>query len=264
MRTILGYTMRSFIAFLCLLVAILISTNIIIQQQKDDGLILNISGRQRMLTQKMIKEALICFNLSARDGQEDLKKWQEELLSTMELFESILYALKDGGKVPIDPQQIAQFRECPPAATQEIAIQLEKVFLVWVSIKNSLDKAIYSRFTDVDAINYLINNNIALLEAMDRGVLLMQYNAERNVKLMSQIQSVAIAVGVVIVIFSMFMIKLNIVDPINDFTQAAESISMGKLHSEIRPSGLKEIMELSKSMDRLRISTIKMMRMINK
>ncbi|MBF0412858.1 MAG: type IV pili methyl-accepting chemotaxis transducer N-terminal domain-containing protein [Desulfamplus sp.] len=263
MRTILGYTMRSFIAFLSLLTAILISTNMITRQQKDDGLILNISGIQRMLTQKMVKEALICFNLAARNRQNDLKDWKEQLLLTMKLFESILYALKDGGKVPLN-YEMTQFRQCPPAPTKEIDIQLEKVFLVWVSIKNNIDKSIYSEFTDIDAMNYVINNNIELLEEMDRGVLLMQYNAERNVKLMAQIQSVAIGAGVVIVIFSMFMIKTNIVDPINYFIKTAESMSMGKLNSELKTSGLKEIAALSQSMNRLRISTIKMMEMLNR
>lgn len=261
MKTILGYNMRSFIAFLCLLTAILISTNIIIKLQKDDGLILNISGIQRMLTQKMVKEGLICFNLASRNRHDELKIWQDQLLETMHIFESTLYTLKNGGEITLSSHQV---RQCPPAATQQISDQIEKVFLVWVSIKNNIDKVIYSKFSDIDAMNYVVNNNMELLDEMDKAVLLMQYNAEQNVKLMSQIQSFAVAAGVVIVIFSMFMIKLNIVDPIKDFIDVAESMSMGRLHSELRTSGLKEIVELSQSMNRLRISTIKMMQMLNR
>lgn len=265
MRTILGYTMRSFIAFLCLLTAILISTHMITKQQKNDGLLLNISGRQRMLTQKMVKEALICFNLAARNRHKDLKNWKEQLLSTMKLFESILYALKDGGKVPLN-YDMTEFRQCPPAATKDIGVQLEKVFIIWISMKNNIDKSLYSEFTDIDSMNYVINNNMELLQEMDKGVLLMQYNAEHNVQLMALIQSVAVAAGVIIILFSMFMIKANIVEPIQYFTEAAESMSMGKLDYEIRTrtSGLKEIEALSKSMNRLRITTIKVINMVKK
>ena len=263
MRTILGYNMRSFVAFICLLAAILVSTNIIIKKQKDDGLLLNVSGRQRMLTQQMVKEVLICFNIAVRNKQDELEVWKKKLLSTMELFQSILYALEDGGKVPVN-LPMSEFRECPPPATKEIADQIAKVFFIWVSIKNNIDKAIYSEFSDIDSMNYIINNNMSLLEEIDKAVLLMQYNAERKVKLMSQIQTVAIGAGVIIVIFSIVMIKRNIVDPIQDFTEAAESMSMGKLDYKLKSSDLKEIAALSQSMNRLRISTIKIMEMINR
>lgn len=258
MRTILGYTMRSFIAFLCLLTAILISTTMITKQQKDDGLLLNISGNQRMLTQKMTKEALICFNLAGKNRQEDMEKWKEQVFSTMKVFESTLYALKDGGRVPLN-FAMTEFRQCPPAATKEIDIQLEKVFSIWISIKNNIDRLLYSESTDVDAMNYLVNNNMSLLEEMDKAVLLMQYNAERKVKLMAQIQIVSIAVGIFIVIFSIIMMKINIVNPIKYITKAAEAMSISNLNYELKTSGLREIEALAESMNRLRISTMKAM-----
>lgn len=263
MRTILGYIMRSFIAFLCLLTAILISTTQITKQQKDDGLILNISGRQRMLTQQMVKETLICFNLAARNRQSDLERLKAQVFSTMKVFESTLYALKDGGKVPLN-FNMTQFRECPPAATKEIDLQLEHVFSIWISIKNNIDKLLYSGCTDVEPMNYVINNNMELMEEMDKAALLMQYNAERKVKLMAQIQVVSIVVGIIIIIFSILMIKVNIVNPLNYITEAAESMSMGNLNYDLKRSGLKEIVALSQSMDRLRISTKKVLERLNR
>ncbi|MBF0467354.1 MAG: type IV pili methyl-accepting chemotaxis transducer N-terminal domain-containing protein [Desulfamplus sp.] len=267
MRTILGYTMRSFIAFLCLMTAIFLSTTQITNQQKDDSFILNISGRQRMLVQKIVKDILICFNLvsnqKANKKNDDVKIWKEQVLSSIKVFESTLYALKDGGKVPVDIG-MTQFRECPPAVRGAINTQLEKVFIVWISLKNNIDRIIYSEFTDISAINYVINNNMKLLEEMDSAGLLMQYNAEDKVRLMAKIQAASIMVGVAIVIFSMFMTKINIVDPIKYFTEAAESMSMGDLKHELRTADkLKELSELSRSMNRLRISTIKMMERLN-
>ncbi|MBF0257542.1 MAG: type IV pili methyl-accepting chemotaxis transducer N-terminal domain-containing protein [Desulfamplus sp.] len=255
--------MRSFIAFLCLLTAIFISTTQITKLQRDDSLILNISGRQRMFSQKIIKEVLICFNLAANKKNKALDTWKEQALSTMKVFEATLYALKDGGQVPVDIG-MTQFRECPPAVTAEINTQLEKVFAIWILVKNNIDRTIYSEFTDINAINYVIDNNMKLLEEIDKTCLLMQYNAEHKVRLMAQIQAVSIMVGVAIVIFSIFMIKTNIVDPIKYFTETAEAMSMGDLQHELRTSdGLKELSELSRSMNRLRISTIKVMERLN-
>lgn len=263
MRTILGYTMRSFIAFLCLLTAIFISTTQITKQQKDDGLILNISGRQRMLTQQIIKEVLICSNMAARNRQVDLNKLKAEVFATIKVFESTLYALKDGGRVPIN-STMAQFRECPPAATKEIDSQLEHVFSIWISIKNNIDRVLYSECTDSDAMTYVVNHNMELMQEIDKAVLLMQYNAERKVKLMAQIQIFSIAVGIMVVIFSILMIKINIVNPINYIAKAAEAMSMGNLNYDLKRGGLKEIVELSKSMDRLRVSTVKVMERLNR
>ena len=61
-NTILGRLSLAFLLFFILLVSIFTVTKSVINTQKDDGLIVNLSGRQRMLTQRMTKETLIYAN----------------------------------------------------------------------------------------------------------------------------------------------------------------------------------------------------------
>ena len=61
-NTILGRLSFAFILFFILLVSIFTVTQTVISTQKDDGLVVNLSGRQRMLTQRMTKETLIYAN----------------------------------------------------------------------------------------------------------------------------------------------------------------------------------------------------------
>ena len=57
---------RLTIFFLCILTIMVAYTAITLFQQKNDGLVINIAGRQRMLTQKFSKE----FFLTLQQGKE--------------------------------------------------------------------------------------------------------------------------------------------------------------------------------------------------
>ena len=261
MNTILGRTILNFTAFIFLLVAILVTTIFITRQQKDDGLIVNLSGRQRMLTQKMTKETLIFFNLANREDKVDLAKWKEQVISTMKVFEVTLYSLKDGGAAPLD-LKMGNFRNSPPAGTEEIKQQLEKVVTLWLPIKKNIQNVLASNGQDIGAVDFVVANNVDLLTNMDKAVFLMQYDAERKVKLMVQIQAVAIALGIVIVILALIAIRASVVNPIRTLSESAKSMSKGDLQSEIKSSGLAEIVELSVSLNRMRVSLVKTMEML--
>lgn len=263
MKTILGRTALSFITFILLLVIILATTIVITRQQKDDGLIVNLSGRQRMLTQKMIKETLIFYNMTLRDAKVDLKSSKEKVLATMKVFDVTLYAIKDGGAAPLD-LKMARFRTAPPAGNEEIKQQLEKVVSLWLPIKENINKVLDSKGRDEEALNFVIDHNINLLTDMNEAVFLMQYDAERKVRLMVVTQAIAIGIGIVIVIVSLMFIRATVVRPIKSLIDSAKAMSKGDLHSEIESCGLAEIAELSSSLNRMRISLIKIMEMVNK
>jgi methyl-accepting chemotaxis protein len=261
MNTILGRTTLSFLAFICLLAAILASTILVTNQQKDDGLIVNLSGRQRMLSQKMTKETLIFFNLAGRGADAELAIWKEQVLSTIKVFHVTLNALKDGGAAPLN-LSMSKHRDVPPAATSEIREQLEKVVFLWKPIQTNIQHVLETNGQDLSAMNYVIDNNVALLQAMDRAVFLMQYNAERKVALMVKIQAVAIGFGALIVILSLLLLRKSVVKPIGTLIQAADLMSKGDLQREILSSGMKEIADLSRSLNRMRVSLIKMMEIV--
>jgi HAMP domain-containing protein len=79
---------------------------------------------------------------------------------------------------------------------------------------------------------------------------------------MVQIQAVAIALGIVIVILALIAIRASVVNPIRTLIVSAKSMSKGDLQSEIKSSGLAEIVELSVSLNRMRVSLVKTMEML--
>lgn len=87
-----------------------------------DALMIKIAGRQRMLTQKMAKDACeIWTDYHAAEAKEDLVK-------TMKVFEDSMLALRDGMPAV----------GIPPAPTPAISKDLEIILTRWAVIKENL------------------------------------------------------------------------------------------------------------------------------
>ncbi|MCK5707282.1 MAG: type IV pili methyl-accepting chemotaxis transducer N-terminal domain-containing protein [Candidatus Aureabacteria bacterium] len=130
LNSIQNKILAQFAAFLLLLLGIFVASTVIVQKQKNDGLLINLAGRQRMLTQKMTKEILIFTT-------ENNEKNKEQILSTVTIFEKTLLALKNGGEAPLD-LQMTEFRRCPPAQSEEIERQLAQVISLWQPFKRNI------------------------------------------------------------------------------------------------------------------------------
>ena len=92
------------------------------------GIIMNISGRQRMLSQKMSKEALLV--IAGINPDENLKK----LADSMKLFETSLLALTEG--------DVAM--NIPACEFPDISEQLEKVSILYAELDKIFDKMVVS------------------------------------------------------------------------------------------------------------------------
>ncbi len=106
-----------------------------------DVLMLEIAGRQAMMTQKIAKNA--CKLLSGRDTE----KVREDLIDSVSLYELSLNALLNGM-----PQVGLK-----PAPTEEIAERLRLVQQDWAETRPVVD-AILSGAQDTDALEYLFQH----------------------------------------------------------------------------------------------------------
>ncbi|ANQ54629.1 hypothetical protein BG95_04780 [Thermosipho sp. 1063] len=202
-----------------LIVTIFISTHVITNSQKFDSLIVNLAGRQRMLTQKISKESLI---ISHGD-----MSYKEKLSKTMKLFETTLYALKDGGKTYTD-LAMKNPVEIPPAGTNEIKNQLIVVEKLFLPFKNAIQKVINSNGKDKDAIKYIIDNNEKLLSEMNTAVSLFQKFAERKVSWMKQIQIWLTILGFSIVALFIFIYLNTIYKPLKHLLKTLKQLESGE------------------------------------
>ena len=104
------------------IISLIIAANFHLNRlQKDYALIINLAGRQRMLSQKMTKEVLGIARQKERNLSES--DYSESLSKTKGLFSKTLSALTYGGKTPgSDGKEVT----LPPASNSE-AISSERL-----------------------------------------------------------------------------------------------------------------------------------------
>ena len=161
--------------------------------QKYDSVRINLSGRQRMLSQKMTKEILL-YN----SGKVD----KDAILSTVNIFNTTLTALKDGGDAPLDLFK-TEFRTIPEMENRETRAQLEKVMSLWIIFKQKVESVLENN--DDSSMNYIIDNNTKLLGEMDAAVVMMQHDAEK--KIIKLYLTIILGILVTLLIFIVFIRK---------------------------------------------------------
>lgn len=120
------------------------------------GVEINLAGKQRMLTQKMAKEALLIY--LQIDSQENKKA----LRQTATLFDKILYGLKYGdGELGL-----------PGTQEESIRVQLDVVIDIWNRFRPVIGKSydiIVDRISE-DDLTQMVNLSILLLDKMSEVV----------------------------------------------------------------------------------------------
>ncbi len=92
-----------------------------VRSQSADALVINLAGRQRMLSQRVAKLAL----LGAERGQAP--DYLEEMHTTTHEWEQVFQALQDGGQVVYEERPVS----LPPTTDPTIRVQLERVWSLW-------------------------------------------------------------------------------------------------------------------------------------
>ncbi len=117
-----------------------------VQQKENEKHIINLAGKQRMLTQKMTKEALL--SALGIDKQKNL----EYLKKDMQLYDKTLRGFLYGD------EELA----LPAAKSKDVKKQIEAVMAVWKPFKERVEHFLKSQ--DVNDLSYLVANNEKLLK----------------------------------------------------------------------------------------------------
>ncbi len=127
-------------------------------KQEHDTLMVNLAGRQRMLSQKMTKEILL-FS----EGYLS----PEKVASTINVFHDTLNSLFHGGRVPLDLAQ-TQFADLPKPESKEVIDQLQKVESIWKQFRENALQILEER--EQPSLEHVKTINAALLEEMKEVV----------------------------------------------------------------------------------------------
>jgi methyl-accepting chemotaxis protein len=111
-----------FLGFLLLVSGSVAATYMAVQAQADDARLINLAGRQRMLTQKM---TWLAFT------QPD----SPDLAISIQLFDQTLHALRDGG---MTLNAMGRTVVLPPAPNPTSRAQLDRVAQTWAAFRTHL------------------------------------------------------------------------------------------------------------------------------
>lgn len=173
MKIIKGFN-KKLVSFLPIFITIaifltaLITVYYISLDQQYDGIRINISGRQRMLTQKITKDILY-YSL----GKISKDKIERNIM----IFDTTLFALTFGGPVYID-LNTEKTEEISGMKNIDIKDQLITVNKLWQPFKQNITD--YMDSNSERAFAYIYNNNEYLLSEVNKSVNMMQQTAENN------------------------------------------------------------------------------------
>ncbi len=175
------------------------------EKQSDDAVVINLAGRQRMLSQKISKEYFM-LRAELDDVQKD--KLIKTLKNTLTVFDMTLTALKDGGDAPLTLNPNGEKRKLYGAGTDNIQKQLEDVKEIWTPFLQHIKTAIQTGdFKNTG--EHVIKNNILLLKKMNMAVEMLQVNAEANVGVLKTVQVIGfMLVSLAMVLFLGFIKKV--------------------------------------------------------
>jgi hypothetical protein len=125
------------------------------QTKQQSGVVINLAGKQRMLTQKMSKEAFfIAKGIDVEANTANLKK-------TAALFDKTLKGLVDGDSS----------LNLPKTENKEILAQLQKVADLWAPFKANIDKiSAGSAGLGAETLEAISKENVPLLKNMNAAV----------------------------------------------------------------------------------------------
>ena len=138
-----------------------ISANFAAVSNEQWGVIMNLSGKQRMLSQKMTKEALLATSgINAEENRKNLKE-------TMNTFEKVLKGLRDGDAS----------LNLPACENEEITAKLEKINLLFDEMVPLLSQVAEGGVLTPVELPVLAKLNLPILTTMDSTVKMFEQEA---------------------------------------------------------------------------------------
>ena len=229
------------VGFSAIVIFMFLSTVWVSGQMRDDGLIINLAGRQRMLSQKMTKE-MIDFRATS---DPDLL---EALLNTATVFDLTLKALTHSGQAPLSLDlDTTQYRHCP-AAHGAVRGQLDRVSSLWQNFYGHLDRVADGGDGAGASLTWVKANNLSLLAEMNGAVVLMQGASEAKLSRLYYLQIGGIAAGLVMMALGIRM-TFHLLRRLSRVEMFAHSLGSGDLNAISGIGGGDELGRIGTSLD---------------
>ncbi|WCP65995.1 methyl-accepting chemotaxis protein [Vibrio tubiashii] len=204
----------------------LIAADILItlEKNKQDGTVINVAGRQRMLTKKFASEVM----LSIYEGHKSVHA-ALDYDNTVKLYEMSLNALKSGGKTFSDLPMQNAITLIESSAT-DFHTKLAGVEQLWNKQKSMAFALINSASAPTEAeVDAFMLENQKTLGAMHQAVLSYNRYADGNVQKLKSDVLIISSVGILVSIFLSILIGRSVTNPIQQLVSVSRATSKGDL-----------------------------------
>lgn len=244
------------LVILVLFIAVgIIFTTSFLEEQKTSGVVINLAGRQRMLTQKISKEVLSVVQQS---------EVPSSVSKTAQLFEATLKGLIFGNEQ----------MQLPATTDPTIKRQLKKVKKLWepfLSSINMITEKDIDSLKIASAVQFVLNNNVVLLKEMNTVVKMYEEENTEKVEALKSEMYLILIIAILIVLSSFIVTYFNILKPMNIVLSSACKISKKNLSYERDNSknliteikGNKLFQELATSINTILLKIQKQSEMLN-
>ncbi|MBD3841517.1 MAG: type IV pili methyl-accepting chemotaxis transducer N-terminal domain-containing protein [Campylobacterales bacterium] len=207
------------------------------QQNIKDATIVNIAGKQRMLTQRITKNIFYLYQTRSNNFTE--------IDHAIDEFNYGLNTLKDGNSL----------LNISPAPTKNINTQISKVIVMWTTFeKNTNEFKTALLQNDIQKLNYLIDyvntTNNTLLEEVDKIVSLYTTHIEEKITFIKNFQYISFAFLFVFALYALIQLK-QIESHAREFIEKYKKLGEIEI-SELEPIKLdteKEFVEITNNMN---------------
>ncbi len=238
-RTIRGKLATLFIGFFLLVAVSAGVTYWASSTQEADAVVINLAGRQRMLSQQMTWLAL-----NAPESTE--------LTDAIHRFDVTLQALREGGEV-MDPS--LKSVTLPPAPDSYLDDQLTQVFETWESFRGKIEilrSPIVAEATRAETASALQKESPLILAQLDAIVTEFEERAEAKVTRFKWIETVFLLLAFIFLIAGYSVARQRIMYPLVDLEASTRKISQGDFSQPIRSDHVDEFGKLAGIFEHMR------------
>lgn len=216
-----------------------------IDQQKQDGLVINLAGRQRMFILQMTRLALEIERSPASQLNAELEQVASD-------FSQTLHAFRVGGQVPYQDSQMVQLS---PLHDTQILSQIDQIEQGWSDFQANLDELIRQPPGNPafeKSIQEIETQSPLLIQKAD--TLVRQYEALSTSKLnrLRIIQIGFVLTAFIILGAGAVSVRRSILTPLQRLVSAANRIGGGDLETPVMPAGPREIQLLGSTLEGMR------------
>ncbi|MEK7992134.1 MAG: response regulator [Thiotrichaceae bacterium] len=203
------FLLISVLLFVCIDISVLIPNLIISQHIQYDAITVNLAGRQRMLSQRMVKALSLMYTAQQQQDKIALETFRQEFQQIFQLFDNTINGFAYGGETQDTTGQSFHLQAVQTSNTQIITTQ---ALALWNANKVLLEPFHTQQQTAFNPatwqqLKHIQQNHLKLLHLMNELTLTLEQQTSQQAALIQNIQMTGlllVALNFMFLIFHVF------------------------------------------------------------